>query len=92
MNRKINNNNPQLNLKRIREQKKVSQKELAEKLNMSQGYISEIEKNIKSPTIRMLYEIANALEVCPHALLPVTIYCENNCNAGELTNENSDIW
>ena len=91
MNRKINNNNPQLNLKRIREQKKVSQKELAEKLNMSQGYISEIEKNIKSPTIRVLYEIAEALEVCPHILIPVTIYCDTNCNVGELTNENSDI-
>ena len=50
---------------------------------MSQGYISEIEKGIKSPTVRMLYKIAFVLETCPHALLPVTIYCkENKCNSG----------
>lgn len=91
MNRKINNNNPKLNLKYVREQKKISQKELAERLNISQGYISEIEKNLKSPTVRVLYEIANALEVCPHSLLPVTIYCDNNCNIRGLNYENSDI-
>lgn len=72
--------NPQLNLRYYREHKVISQKQLAHKLNISQGYISEIEKGIKSPTIRMLYEIANALEICPHVLLPVTIYCNNNCN------------
>ena len=69
--------NPQLNLRYYREHKGISQKQLAHKLNISQGYISEIEKGIKSPTIRMLYEIANALEICPHVLLPVTIYCNN---------------
>lgn len=76
--------NPQLNLKYYRGIKGISQKQLAHKLNISQGYISEIEKGIKSPTIRMLYEIANALEICPHVLLPVTIYCtkENKCIIG----------
>ncbi len=66
--------NPQLNLRYYRKRKRISQKQLAYKLNISQGYISEIEKGIKSPTIRMLYEIAHALEICPHVLLPVTIY------------------
>lgn len=76
-------NNPRLSLKEIRKSKGISQKSLAKKLNMSQGYISEIEKGLKSPTVRMLYKIANALEICPHVLLPVTIYCkENNCITG----------
>ena len=76
-------NNPRLSLKEIRKSKGISQKSLAKKLNMSQGYISEIEKGIKAPTVRMLYKIAFVLETCPHALLPVTIYCkENKCNSG----------
>lgn len=76
--------NPQLNLKYYREIKGISQKKLSEKLGISQGYISEIEKGIKSPTVRMLYEISSALEICPHVLLPVTIYCnkENKCIIG----------
>lgn len=76
--------NPQLNLRYYREHKGISQKQLAHKLNISQGYISEIEKGIKSPTVRMLYEISYALEICPHVLLPVTIYCtkENKCIIG----------
>lgn len=79
----MNNKNPQLNLKHYRELKGISQKKLAEKLSISQGYISEIEKGVKSPTIRMLYDIADALEICPHMLLSSTIYCkENNCNIG----------
>ncbi len=66
-------------MKNIRENKGISQRQLAKKLNISQGYISSIENGKKSPTIRMLYRIANALEICPHYLLPVTIYCSNTC-------------
>ena len=65
-------NNPRLSLKEIRKSKGISQKSLAKKLNMSQGYISEIEKGIKSPTVRMLYKIAFVLETCPH---PVNVEC-----------------
>ena len=77
-------NNPQLNLKYYREIKGISQKNLSEKLGISQGYISEIEKGLKSPTVRMLYKFAESLEICPHVLLPVTIYCtkENKCIIG----------
>lgn len=77
--------NPQIKLKECREIKNISQKKLAEKLCISQGYISEIEKGLKSPTVRMLYKIANALEICPHMLLSSTIYCKKNsckCNGG----------
>lgn len=75
--------NPKLNLKEFRNLIGISQKQLASKLGISQGYISEVEKGLKSPTVRMLYKIANALEICPHMLLSSTIYCkENNCNIG----------
>lgn len=75
--------NPSVNLKHYRELKGYSQKQLAEKLHTSQGYISEIEKNKKSPTIRMLYNIACSLEICPRLLLPCIIEYKykdkNNC-------------
>ncbi|MBN1058479.1 helix-turn-helix domain-containing protein [Clostridium botulinum] len=72
-------NNPKINLKKIRESKGISGRQLAKITGISQGYISSIENGKKSPTIRMLYRIANALEICPHYLLPVTIYCSNTC-------------
>lgn len=75
------NRNPELKLKYYRELIGLSQEELAEKIQTSQGYISEIEKNIKSPTIRMLYHISEALQVCPRLLLPCIIECKytNKC-------------
>lgn len=83
------NKNIQINLKYYRELKGISQKKLAAELSISQGYISEIEKGLKSPTVRMLYKFAESLEICPHVLLPVTIYCtkENKCIIGEMTNK-----
>lgn len=85
--------NPEIKLKYYRELKGFSQHELAEKIQTSQGYISEIEKNIKSPTIRMLYHISEALEVCPCMILPCIIeYIDKNkCDCREITNENSNI-
>lgn len=76
--------NPKLNIKEYRELKGISQKKLCSMLKISQGYLSEIESGKKSPTVRMLYKISNALEICPHVLLPVTIYCtkENKCIIG----------
>ncbi|HBJ2622355.1 UNVERIFIED_ORG: transcriptional regulator [Clostridium botulinum] len=85
-------NNPKINLKEIREIRGISQRQLAKKLSISQGYISSIESGKKSPTIRMLYRISTTLNVCPHMLLPVTMYCkENNCMVRRHINENSNI-
>lgn len=84
----MTNENPGIKLKHYRELKGISQGELARQIQTSQGYISEIEKNLKSPTIRMLYQFAHALEICPRLLLPCIIKskenfnceCELNCN------------
>jgi transcriptional regulator with XRE-family HTH domain len=89
------NRNPVVNLKYYRELKGFSQKELAEKIQTSQGYISEIEKNIKSPTIRMLYNLACALEICPRLLLSCIIEQEDDnfikCECELNVNENCYI-
>lgn len=56
-----------LNIKKIRESKKISQKELSELALISQSYLSELENNkankIAGVSLRMLYNIASALNV-----------------------------
>lgn len=49
------------NLKRLREQKGLSQAELAEKANISQPMIAQYERYMKVPTIIVAVDIAKAL-------------------------------
>lgn len=60
---------PFLKIKEIRVDKKLSQKELARKAGISQSYLSELESNKKSPTLRQLCKIADALGVHPSVLV-----------------------
>jgi len=86
------NKNLEINLRYYRRLKGISQKELAKKVQTSQGYISDIEKNTKSPTVRMLYRFADALEICPRLLLFCIIEnkdrnkCECELNLDESSN------
>lgn len=70
--------NYRIDIEDFRKIKFMSQNKLAEKLNISQGYLSEIEHKLKSPTLRMLYKIAEELDVCPRLLIKCTIEC-NEC-------------
>lgn len=58
-----------LRIKDIRLAKDIKQKDLAIKSNISQSYLSELESNKKSPTIRLLCKIAEALDVHPSELV-----------------------
>lgn len=60
---------PYLKIKDVRIAKKISQNALAGKIGMSQGYLSELESNKKSPTLRQLCKIAEALDVDPRELV-----------------------
>jgi transcriptional regulator with XRE-family HTH domain len=53
---------PKLRLYEIRRKRGISQMELAEKAQVSHGYISELENNLKSPTIDTVCKLAKALE------------------------------
>ena len=49
------------NLKRLRKQNKISQNQLAERINSAANYISKIESEKQFPSIEMLEKIAEAL-------------------------------
>jgi transcriptional regulator with XRE-family HTH domain len=51
------------NVKRIRQEKGLTQEQLAEISGFSQQYISGLEQGRRNPTIVSLYELATALEV-----------------------------
>ncbi|KEI87633.1 helix-turn-helix transcriptional regulator [Clostridium botulinum] len=66
-----------INLKKIREEKNISQSKLAMLAGISKSYISELEAGKKTPSLDMLEKIAEALEVCVALLLINTKDCCN---------------
>lgn len=69
-------------IKQYRIDKNMTQHELAIKSKLNHSYISQLENNhpkAKSPTLRVIFRIARALEVCPHKLIQYNIDCEQNC-------------
>jgi transcriptional regulator with XRE-family HTH domain len=51
------------NVKRIRQQRRLTQEQLAELSGFSQQYISGLEQGRRNPTIVSLYELATSLGV-----------------------------
>ncbi|HJZ16772.1 MAG TPA: helix-turn-helix transcriptional regulator [Stellaceae bacterium] len=51
------------NVKRIRQDRGLTQEELAERSGFSQQYISGLEQGRRNPTIVSIYELATALGV-----------------------------
>lgn len=72
----------QLQIKKYRTLRGMTQAELASKANIKQSYISQLERNsakAKSPTLRVIFKIAEALNVCPHILVKYNTYCSRDC-------------
>ncbi|EGQ1788673.1 helix-turn-helix domain-containing protein [Staphylococcus pseudintermedius] len=57
------------NFRCFRKQKKLTQKELAERLGTTRQHISDIERCKKNVSIAMLVKIAKKLQVEPYQLL-----------------------
>ena len=55
--------NYKLKLKKIREEKQMTQREIAEELNVSNQMISKYENNIKVPNLERLVQISQILDV-----------------------------
>lgn len=60
---------PNLRIREVRLQKNLTLTALSKKSEISKSYLSELENNIKSPTIRLLCKIASALNVHPGQLV-----------------------
>ena len=56
-------------LKKARKQANLSQKELAEKLNVSASMIGQYENDLRNPKFETLKKIATALNVDPFSLM-----------------------
>lgn len=58
----------ELKIKNVRRRKRISQKILAKKLNISQNYLSELENGKYDIKLSVLCEIAKILDVLPEDL------------------------
>ncbi|MDK0754765.1 helix-turn-helix transcriptional regulator [Clostridium perfringens] len=56
-------------LKEYRRRNNLTQKELAEKLNISRSYLCELEHRVNAPSYGLLVRISNTLKICPLKLL-----------------------
>lgn len=58
-----------LNLRRIREERELSQEELAFECGLHRTYVSGIERGVRNPTITVLERLAENLGVSPGSLI-----------------------
>lgn len=58
-----------LNLRRIREERELSQEELAFECGLHRTYVSGIERGVRNPTITVLERLAESLGVSPCSLI-----------------------
>lgn len=68
-------------LRKYRLQQKLSQEKLAELADLDRTYISQIERGLKSPSIKSLLALAHALQVKAHILM---IEVENEMDGVEV--------
>ncbi|MEQ9553216.1 MAG: helix-turn-helix transcriptional regulator [Coleofasciculus sp. G3-WIS-01] len=67
-------------IKRFRTAKGWSQEYLAEVADLHRTYISQLERGLKSPSVRILYQITTALGITMSELLEIV---EESLNADE---------
>lgn len=56
-------------LRQLRESKGLSQEELADQCSIHRTYVSQLERGLKSPTLRLVWQICASLDVSPPSLI-----------------------
>ena len=56
-------------LRLLREEKGLSQEELADCCRIHRTYVSQLERGLKSPTLRLVWQICESLEADPLILI-----------------------
>lgn len=81
------------NIKRVRDNKRVSQTDMAEKLGIAQNNYGRIERGLTELTVDRLYKIAEILEVSVADLLeiPIITPANNYYDIKELLRENEQL-
>lgn len=65
-------------LRQLRESKGLSQEELADQCSIHRTYVSQLERGLKSPTLRLLWKICASLEINPLSLIADVQSCTEN--------------
>lgn len=66
-----------LKIKSVRQQKGLTQKELAQKLGVSQNFLSELENNKYDIKLSMFYKLLDVLEIYPCDIIePEDLKCK----------------
>jgi DNA-binding XRE family transcriptional regulator len=65
-----------LNIKQARLERKLTQKQLAEKIGVEQSYISRLEDLDRHLNLYLILKIAMVLNVCPYLLVDFCSECE----------------
>jgi transcriptional regulator with XRE-family HTH domain len=76
----------------IRSQRKLAQlslRELAERTNVSNPYLSQIERGLHEPSVRVLRSIARALNVSAETLLAQAGLLDDEAQTGDTTSSSS---
>jgi transcriptional regulator with XRE-family HTH domain len=56
-------------IRELREQRKLSQQELADYSEVDRTYISDLERGLNYPTLNTIYKLAEVLKIKPHDLI-----------------------
>jgi transcriptional regulator with XRE-family HTH domain len=56
-------------LRKLREEKQLSQEKLAEYCELDRTYISLLERGLRQPTITTIFKLAKALNITPSQLI-----------------------